>query len=241
MDSESTRSWITAAAATVGAGIALVTYVRNSKVRREEQARLVYAKITDIRLYAEGELYEMLPNGSQQGVGNAPWSPVAHAPDGTPIRPVIHAIALAPIMQSTVIVHNGSKELIGPLKIQIVNTGLQQRMDDFSAIINAVEPESDAAITFTWINSVAPGLPGIAPTLLFRDSSGQWWRRTNVDKVQRVHNDPENTSPTPAELARAAQNAEKLGIQPQPDNAKIPMEVKLHRLLRKFRGKDPLP
>ena len=61
------RNWL----ATVGGLIALLiaanTYRRNVRIKREEQARLVYSKIGSFAEHLPGERFDLLPNNAQAG------------------------------------------------------------------------------------------------------------------------------------------------------------------------------
>lgn len=228
--------WIAALGTTAAFLVAAVSYYRSVEVRREEQARLVYSKITHHVEHDPLAEFEMLPNGAQVGAGGEGVGIVTPAVTGGAAR----HLAFAPVIQLTAVIHNGSKELIGPVKLQVVDTGLGTTYDTFSAIYGSVEPESELIVDFILCNVHHPGSPGLGTTVLFRDASGQWWRRHLAEPIERVHNDPENYRYTPAEHAQFAENARAMGLEPTPD-PRLPWRVRWRRFVRARRGKSPIP
>lgn len=232
---DSWRNWLATIGGLVALFIAANTYRRNVRIKREEQARLVYSRLTHVNFYGSGEYFAMLPNGAQ--LGTASGVQIA-----MPVDPSLKAsnLALAPVINVTAIVHNGSKELIGPVKVQMVNGGTDKIWADFSIQVDAIEPESDFVVDFVWPNEFDPGQPALATTLLFRDASGQWWRRHRAEPIERVHDDPENTLPSPAERRSSAAFAISIGLQPTVD-PKPTIRVRWQRFWRKRRGLTPIP
>lgn len=231
------RNWLSAVGGLVALLIAANTYRRNVRIKREEQARLVFSKMTDIHHYDVGAQFPILANHAQQGNGSAAVQVIQNEFGDT-----AH-LALTPVMQATVVIHNGSKELIGPVRVQIVDAGLKIIRDDFSISVGSVDPETDLPIEFVWENNHHPGLPAVATTLIFRDASGQWWRRHRSEPIERVHADPENEGPTPVERVGIREYQKAIGLsetdwikEPQPS-----LHVRLHRLARQLRGKSRLP
>ena len=153
-------------------------------------------------------------------------------------------LAPDPVLQATVIIHNGSKELIGPARVQLVNqAGHPQAFEQISISVGTIEPESDYTVNFTWVNSQHPGQPALGTTLVFRDASGQWWRRQRSEPIESIHRDPEDSGPTPAERVEHRRQQEALGTpkeqwMPEP---RLTVGVRWHRLWRMARGKRPIP
>lgn len=233
---DSWRNWLATIGGLVALFIALATFVRNVRLKREEQARLVYSKLTHVEYHDPGTTFEILPNDAKIGSGAFGATIV---PPQDPNDKAVY-LAQMPMIQVTAIIHNGSKELIGPAKIQMVNGGLDKIWDTFSIQVNAVDPESDYVVNFVWPNDVHPGQPSLATTVLFRDASGQWWRRHRAEPIERVHDDPENAAYTPAERAVWAANARAFGGAPTPE-PKPSLRVRWHRSWRVRRGKRALP
>jgi len=230
------RNWVGTIGGVVALTIAARTYRRNVRVRSEEQARLVYSGLTHAVHHGVGAMLEMLPNDARVG-GRGGGTTIV-----TPTSPdeKAYELALVPVIQVTAVIHNRSKELIGPAKIQLVNSGLDRIYDTFSVNLNAVEPETDYIVDFVFPNDVHPGSPSLATTLLFRDASGQWWRRHRADPIERVHDDPENNAWTPAERAGWDSNVRAMGREPSPE-PELLWRVRWHRFLRGRRGQRPIP
>lgn len=238
---DSLRNWLTTIGGLVALLIAANTYRRNVRVKREEQARLVYTKVTHVEHHMPGATFPLLPNGARIGDACPAVQIVVNTdPDAE------HGslgLALAPIIQATVSVHNGSKELIGPARVQMVNGGNDQVWDEFSIGVDAVEPETEYVVDFTWVNEFHPGQPSLATTLIFRDSSGQWWRRHRSEPIERVHDDPENLGPTAKERIAIRRYQQSIGISSEQQIAEPELSwlVRWHRSWRKVRGKSPTP
>lgn len=226
--------WVAAVGTTLAFGVAAQSYRHSVLLRRESQARLVYAKINHIEYHPAGAVLEPLPNGARVGNGSFAVSLVPQ-PNGD-----LATVAVQPLFQATLKIHNGSTELIGPVKVQLVDTGLSKIFEESSILYSSVEPTSDFVVTFTIANPHYPGEPSVGVTLLFRDASGRWWRRHLTDPVEAVHDDPENTRYTPLEMAGFAANARAMGLEPSRAPA-VPWTARWNRLKRKLRGKAPIP
>jgi hypothetical protein len=238
---DSWRNWLATIGGLIALSIAALTYRRNVRLKREEQARLVYSKMIDVSHHDQGATFSMLPNGASQGNGS-PFMGIIPNPDPSDPHKSL-GVALAPLIQATVIIHNGSKELIGPARVQMVNGGNGKVWDQFSISVGAIDPETDYVVDFTWLNEFHPGQPSLATTVIFRDASGQWWRRHRAEPIERVHNDPENVGMTPPERKAFRAYQESIGIEkanlvPEPRPS---LRVRWHRYWRTRRGKSPIP
>lgn len=215
--------------------VAALAYRQSVRLRKESQARLVYSKITHNLEVAPGGVLDPLPNDAR--IGNAS-NAVAYIPDASGKTTPIAAM---PAIQVTVKVHNGSTELISPIKVQIVDLGLRRVIDDTCIVTGGpVEPGSDYVVAFTLENVHYPGSPSLGAKLLFRDASGRWWSRYLLEPVEEVHADPENSRYTPAEREMFAANARQMGLVPSPE-PKVSWRVRLGRIKRKVQGKTPIP
>lgn len=231
--------WIAAAFTSLAFVVAAFSYARDVRVRREAQARLVYSKIQHIEYREAGEQFDLLPHGAQAGNGTNGVVIVRTTPaPGT--SPSSALLALVPVIEVTAVIHNGSDELIGPAKIQMVNVGRKQIYDTFSIQAGMIEPKSDHIVSFVWPNADHPGQPALGTTVIFRDASGAWWRRHLSEPIEAVHDDPENAAYTPTERAGWAENARAMGSEPTPD-PKLTWRVRWHRFVRTRRGKSPIP
>lgn len=134
------RNWLGTVGGVIALLIAASTYRRNVKIKREEQARLVYSKVTHIEHHEPGALFDLLPNGARIGNGT-PGVQIVTNPDPDAEHKA-KGLAIAPLIQAAAVIHNGSKELIGPAHIQMVNTGRKRTWDEFSISVGVIDPES---------------------------------------------------------------------------------------------------
>lgn len=228
--------WVAAICTSLAFIIAARSYARDVRNRRESQARLVYAKIIHVEFLDGGTEFEMLPHGAKIGASGGgaailpPKSPGEHS----------RQLAILPLIHATAAVYNRSNELIGPLKVQVVNVGRALTYEDFAVPIGTMEPASEYVVDFTMPNHDHPNQPSIGTTVIFRDASGRWWRRHLAEPIELVHNDPENDAPTPVERAAYARNARAMGLTPTAD-PKVPIIVRWHRFWRKRRRKSAIP
>lgn len=227
--------WLAAIGTSLAFLVAAFSYARSVRERREEQARLVYSKLIGLKFHEPGTKFEMLPNGAGRG-----WTEGGCADILPASGEKAQHIAVIPLIQLTAAIHNGSKELISPAKIQIVNTGRKTTYNTFAITVGAVDPESEEVVDFVWPNADHPGEPSLGTTLLFRDAGARWWRRHLTEPVEAVHDDPENAAGTPAQRASWAANARAMGVEPSPE-PDVPVRARWHRLWRKLRGKSPIP
>lgn len=227
--------WAAAIGTTAAFLVAALAYRQSIFLRKESQARLVYAKITHIADFAPGETVDPLPNDAQIGNGS---TALLYQHDASGITT---PIAVKPAIQVTLKVHNGSDELISPIKIQMVDLGSRRVLDDTCIVTNGpVEPGTDYIVAFTIENNHYPGSPSIGVKILFRDATGRWWSRYQADPVEEVHDDPENYTYTPTERKLMAANARSMGLTPSPE-PKLSWPVRLQRFKRRVRGKRPIP
>lgn len=233
------RNWLATAGGLIALLIAANTYRRNVNVKREEQARLVFAKVIDFTDMPTGSWVEKrLPHGAKQGVTPVVKYKTFQKGDGTFEAKLV---TFEPAVEVTIAVHNGSKELIGPVRLQLVDG--ESVVPDPSARIETIDPESEYVVNFVVKNPHAPGFVVLRPTIIFRDASGQWWRRHRAEPIERVHDDPENQGPTAVERVRMRREQRAGGV---PDESLIAeprpaLSVRWHRFWRVVRGKSALP
>jgi hypothetical protein len=230
------RNWI----ATVGGLIAIFfaanTYRQSAKVKREEQARLTYSRIEATRWHNPGDNFSGLGAANRAIVeGSATWG------GG---RPTDRMTAIGHVAQVLVVVHNGSRELIGPVRVELVDQGqdrfltmphvkVREAKKMLSFDFADMEPDTEAAVEFVVSNPAYPSLFNFAPTILFRDASGRWWRRFRSEAIERVHDDPENNG-----TANVQRSLVRTGVVRR---ATIPMRIRWQRFWRAVRGKTPIP
>jgi len=230
------RNWVSALVGLGALMVALRTYRRSVRLRREEQARLVYSKLTAVSFHNVGETFPVLPDGVETGytAGGANVVPRGDSMS----EPAM--LAVEPAIRLTIGIHNGSKELVGPVKVQVINTGLDSAIDGVAMILGAVDPESTKQVNFVFANPVHPGQPGLAARVVFRDSSGRWWCRHMSEPIESVHDDPENAAMPKVHRDDSARRALSMGLTPSPE-PKVLLGVRWHRFWRARRGKTPIP
>lgn len=213
--------------------VAAVSYLRDVGLKKEAQARLVYSKLVDLSFHEAGEPLAALQPGVTMGI-------LAVQATRTYAGGTACIVPSTPVVRVTASIRNRSDELIGPAKLQIVNTGRKVIFESFAGSVGSVDPQSDMLIDFVFPNTEHPNQPSIGTTVIFRDASGAWWRRHLAEPIESVHDDPENSAPTPTERAQYAENARAMGITPRPPLA-IPLRVKYRRAIRARRGKSAIP
>lgn len=241
---EALRNWLATLGGLAALLIATNTYRRNVKGKREEQARLVYAKVIDFKgSHAPGtDLMSPLSNGARLGVSPSIKRKPIPPGTGSGIQLLMPKWETTePAVEVTIALHNGSKELIGPARVQLIDNDVM--IDVYSAQIEAIDPESEFVVHFIVPNPHHPGVNVFQPTVIFRDASGQWWRRHRSEPIERVHKDPENKGPTAVERIAVRESQRTMGV-PQDlwiEEPKLTLVVRWHRLWRLVRGKPALP
>ncbi len=150
--------------------------------------------------------------------------------------------AQVPILVQTVVVHNGSQELIGPVKVQLTDTGRNAVSENCAYIVESIKPNTEERWTFYVQNQSYHGSPSTASTIVFRDASGSWWRRNRSEPVQHVHEDPDNVRLPKAMREAWDRNAVSVGISPSL-NRKFPSGSKPTDCAASYEGNrfhDPL-
>lgn len=232
------RGWLTTIGGLIALSIGVNTYRRNVTNKREEQARLVFCRVSRAHTRPANESFSFMLDGATEA---SLHSDVSFQP--TPYRDMDGGpMGYSPIdtFQVNIAVHNGSKELIGPARVQVVDRRNDRADEMVSVIIPVVEPESDHIVEFIVPNRDGSSYPKLGPTVLFRDASGEWWRRHMAEPIERVHSDPENAMVTPAQ--RHSQNeARRQSGKPPLEEPKVKMRHRWHRFWRRMRGKSALP
>ena len=225
--------WIAAIGTSSAFLIAAGSYVRDVRSRREAQARLVYANIIDTQAHVPGDVFPMLANGALIGGSNAS---VQFLREGSESR----YRALEPLVALTVAIHNLSNELVWPARVRAHE--INGKRHDFVVATGPVEPGRERVVELICRNPHFPGEPSLGVGLVFRDSSGRWWKRHQWDPIERVHDDPESAY-TKEQRQRSRETAILLGLTdgPSEDGERLPIAVRWHRLARRVRAKDPIP
>ncbi len=229
--------WVSGIGTSLAFMVAAVAYARDAKSRREAQARLVYSRVSNHMALVPGEVFGDISEGATVGLitaGTARIVPSVSKGDPSSM------VALRPCIRLMVTIHNGSAELIGPIKVQVVNLGRGKVFEDFAQQLGSVEPATDEVVSFCFANDDFPGDPALGSTIVFRDAQGAWWRRHGAEPIEAIHDDPQNTDWPKAMKDEWAENARRLGSEPTPD-PEVPWRTYFYRLARRFRGKPPIP
>ena len=210
------RGWLTTAGGLIALFVGVRTYRRNVKLKREEQARLVYATLLAKVDYAVDDFlkldrFERL----QKHIEVATYEDY----DVNSLGPSIRTSEAA--VQVTLVVNNHSKELVGRANVQVVDL-ISGKILPFRGILEAIPPEGERRIRVTIKAANVIDSSRLGATVAFSDASGQWWRRHLTEPVRPIHSDPGN-------------------IQEMTENDKLSVSVKGRRLLRAVRGITPIP
>lgn len=163
---ESWRNWVATVGGLIALSIATLTYRRNVRLKREEQARLVYAQTGGFgAVRAVGDAV-----GNRPGDGSTTWVGIRTSATGG-------MVAADPILQIRVTIFNASKELIGPIRIRIVDRDEHTFFDDFEAQVQDVRPETEHHANLTFRIGTHEPRAWLGTDIQFRDASGQWWGR----------------------------------------------------------------
>ena len=149
--------WIAAIGTVVAFLIAAVAYATDANRRRWAQARLVYSFVAERHDREPGQVIRL-----REPCFEAPdaFEVVSRGLDGTSVR------ARKRLVEATIAVHNGSKELIGPIRARVVGM------------------ETPGEVVFRQVTVLSPA---IGSTVSFRDSVGRWWRRPQGEPVERLN------------------------------------------------------
>lgn len=230
------RNWMGTVGGVVALLIAALTYRRNIKLKREEQARLVYAEATRISRHEAGIRLDNIPSlqgGATQGAGGEGLGQIDEQGNRFGVLPTAQ-------LQVTITVLNESKEIIGPVRIEIIDpmTGVLNRNPHL--VFRSVRP-GQSAIGELRIRAV-DAWSSAAPSIVFRDAGGEWWRRTAVEPVERIHDDPANfawNDPNRGPSRRKV-TGNVWAVSEGADN-KVRLSTRWHRFWRGRAGKTPIP
>ena len=198
---ESWRNWLATVGGLVALSIAALTYRRNVKLKREEQARLVYATLMEGHLFEAGEIAH-LPANPYRILYSGGWAMRNEDDRSLTIQfKVPHAWA-------RIRVWNGSKELVAPCIVSLKALTDGMVWLSFSATIDALEPETERVVDLVYYDPPEGAWgPEVAPSVHFRDASGRWW--------QREHAEPVGGSSRPAGWTPRARTTRKASRRPR--------------------------
>lgn len=152
--------------------ITAATYARDTKERREAQARFVYTSTVATPMTI-GEHYA-LAGGFRRSVVEAG---VLGSDFGT--------LLIAPAFRVQIEVINESRELVGPIVLGAYN---RKTGEDYGAVVLSSDRPilPGKAAHYEIVVRARPGEHDPGAVLSFRDSSGQWWTRRGYDPIDPV-------------------------------------------------------
>ena len=164
------RNWLATIGGLIALSVAVATYTRNVRMKREEAARLVYATVRHNLVYLPGKTFEV--KLKPDDLLHAPNNPkVGFAEKGRKLEVQVNET----VVRVTIIVHNASRERISPVFAHAFSRSAGEIVSEAPAVEN-VDPES--TVTIEVIFAIPPaGQPEVGVSLIFRDSSGRWWKR----------------------------------------------------------------
>jgi len=210
------RNTITAVGGLIALFIGVSTYRRNVKLKREEQARLVYATLNSVKYVEEGVAIHLHASGIPHS-----FRGITLETKRNQFSKLDDELTTTPILIANLVVHNGSKELIGVSNLQLVNLD-RSFIYPVRGIVPFVSPESYMTIEVMTPRSSEETSLRLGATIAFSDASGQWWRRHLTQPVRAIHADPGN------EMAVAALD-------------KPSGRILLRRWARKVKGQPEIP
>ena len=164
------RSWLATIGGLVALVVAVATYSRNAKLKREEAARLVYAVEKGTVTYLKGATFEI--ELGRNDILHAPGElEVEYAEDGKTLK----IKANEQMVRTTLVIYNGSKERMSPVYPHAFSRSADARIAEAPPIEN-LDPEGTATAEVLFAEP-PEGRPEVGVSLVFRDSSGRWWRR----------------------------------------------------------------
>lgn len=230
------RNWIVAGGGLIALVIAARTYAQNSRHRREEQARLVYSSVVSLTSIGAGQSFEVIPEASSGGGFHASAKLLSDG-DGYKTN---EAIAKGPVVQVVLSIENCSKEVIGPIRVRLVPLD-GSWADSPGYVIAVMAPNSSKTVSLVGNNELPWGTPILRGSIVFRDSSGQWWHRAGSDPIERVHDDPKNPQAVTGVFEERRTITLGNGYAFDHPDTKVTLGTRLRRARRRVTGKSPIP
>ncbi|WP_160073399.1 hypothetical protein [Pseudoclavibacter sp. 8L] len=165
-------------------GIAAAGYFWSVRRAREAQARRVYAHVDDLVCHREREFVDtgQFIRGGESDTAyseHLSWEP-GEDRHGNSIRHYS-----TPIVACHVKLSNGSDEIMGPIRVDLVDPISGSLVRDGSSEVRRLEPLG-SLIRVMVIEDEWSGRPPLKARIVFRDSSGTWWHRYESEPIQRA-------------------------------------------------------
>ena len=166
------RNWLATIGGLVGLFIAAATFRGNLRARQIEQARLVYARIDRIEYCEAGQSFRITPGID----ANHPQVEAGVFQGMKMIDDEAHITVSERSLMVIITVHNGSKERVGPIRLDYHNDAMRANMKLHNGI-NLIGPETEYPLAAIMANPLDRGQPSVSALIRFQDSSGRWWKR----------------------------------------------------------------
>lgn len=192
------RGWLTTLGGLVAVILALFTYMRNVRIKNEEQARKVYAESRDAFGSTKGASYQASRPIflAHPEVGKWKWR-----------GGEFHITTLVDHREFVITVKNMSDEIIGPGGIRSVHPYPGEPDKIMTATFEVIKPNGDE----TWVMAVPAQASKVSfspsVTVIFRDSGGRWWSRTETDPIKHSQDPRKKSRRKPHLLRRLADRA----------------------------------
>jgi hypothetical protein len=176
---EAIRGWLTTLGGLAAVIIALITYMRNVRTNKEEQARKVYASSRLVKRGREGHSFKRPQPTFATVEGAGEWARTGLDEFSITLTSDVQYFRLA--------VHNSSEELIGPVILKS-----RHRYADESIVwgyqrfgfLKPGSAEDQELVVPLDGDGLAPEKIGLF--LIFRDSSGRWWTRSGTSPIKKA-------------------------------------------------------
>jgi len=169
---EAWRNWLATIGGLVALAIALRTYLANARARRFEQPRLVYAKVKRVQTLDPLDKFQVSLRGDDLLFADGDDANVVY--HETPDK-ALEIQALVPMLRVSMVLHNGSRERLGPAYVIPWSRSAEGPLGT-APPIEDVDPDSDVVIEFIK-RLPSLGEPTVGVAVTFRDASGKWWTR----------------------------------------------------------------
>jgi hypothetical protein len=172
------RNWLATIGGLVGLSIVVATFRGNLRARRIEQARLVYARIDRIEYREAGQSFRITPGKD----ANHPQIEADIVRGLEMVDGETQITVSARSLMLIITVHNGSKERVGPIRLEYYNDAMRSNMKLHNGI-NLIGPETEYPLAAIMANPLE-GQPSVSALIRFEDSSGRWWKRFRDEPVR---------------------------------------------------------
>ncbi|MGO2750294.1 MAG: hypothetical protein ACTIA6_09615 [Pseudoclavibacter sp.] len=177
--------WVGAISTAAAFIIAAIGYAWSVSRDRKAQARRVYANYAGYDLYPGGvnaDARELLP---LDAVGYTFEEEMGVQGDRNPDGSMTISIA-GPVVRCTYKIVNHSDEVIGPVRLNLVDPKTGELIANVEGTIPYIEPGGEVRYGAVLVDRWRTEVVELHARIIFRDSSGTWWHRYESEPVQRA-------------------------------------------------------